>query len=131
MFSVSKKDVMPYEVANNIHINVTFEMSFSLVKYFRTVYTYFDLLSDVGGLTGMFFSIFAIIVSFWTYNSFDNLMVSKLFKMKRESVENADGSEKSRKFTDSSYLKMSHFPFCKELIIAWTPGCFVCCKLTR
>ena len=94
MFSVSKKDVMPYENPNNIHINVTFEMSFSLVKYFRTVYTYFDLLSDVGGLTGMFFSIFAIIVSFWTYNSFDNMMVSKLFKMKRESVENADGSEK-------------------------------------
>ena len=62
---------------------MTLEMDLNRIDYSRAVYTVFDLLSDVGGLTGMFASIFAIALGIWNFNAFDNHMSTRLFKIKK------------------------------------------------
>ena len=59
-------------------------MDTGLMTYERTVYTLFDLLSDIGGLSGILISLFFLIVSTWNHNKFANMLVSKLFKIRGE-----------------------------------------------
>ena len=65
-------------------MSITIEMDTGLMTYERTVYTLFDLLSDIGGLSGILISLFFLIVSTWNHNKFANMLVSKLFKIRGE-----------------------------------------------
>ena len=53
------------------------------MNYERKVYTIIDMLSDIGGLTGIIATMFGIMNATWNYNAFDNFMVSRLFKIKK------------------------------------------------
>ena len=55
-------------------------MNLTVQQYERTLYTFFDFLSEVGGLSGMLYTLFAMIVMFWNGNKFDNFMAYRLFK---------------------------------------------------
>ena len=59
---------MPYEWDDSNWLSVTIEMDLSRVDYSRTRYTAFDLLSDVGGLSGMLASIFSVFMAAWNFN---------------------------------------------------------------
>ena len=72
---------LPYEEPTNVWQAVTFEMDLSVLQIERQVYTVFDMLSDVGGLTGIVAILFQLVTSLWNFNSFDNFMVSRLFKI--------------------------------------------------
>ena len=87
LFSV--KEIIPrsYEEPNNIWQAITFEMDLNVLQIERKVYTLFDMLSDVGGLTGILAIICQTICSLWNFNSFDNFMVSRLFKIKKPANE--------------------------------------------
>ena len=76
--------MLPYEKDDLIHVSITLEVNLNAVNYSRSRYTAFDLLSDVGGLSGMFASIFAVIMIVWNYNALDYLIVSHLFKMQSD-----------------------------------------------
>ena len=39
----------------------------------------FDMLSEIGGLSGILVSTFAIMTSIWNYLAYDNYLVSRLF----------------------------------------------------
>ena len=84
LFSLMKKDSLPYEKDDRVQISVTVEMDLSLQSYERKLYTLFDLLSDVGGLSGILVTIFGLLIALWNYNYFDNMMVSGLFKIKNK-----------------------------------------------
>ena len=58
-------------------------MDLNVFELERTTYTYFDFLSDVGGLSGIVITFFAAFLSFWNHNSFDNLMATSLYKIKK------------------------------------------------
>ena len=45
------------------------------------------MLSEIGGLTALLQIFFAPIVAAWTFQSFDDLMVSRLFKIKKPAEE--------------------------------------------
>ena len=83
LFKLNQHNVLPYEKPDDVWISVTIEMDLSLIAYERTLYTFFELLSDVGGLSGILVTIFTVIVSIWNFNSFENIMVSNLFKMRK------------------------------------------------
>ena len=83
MFTLKKKELFPYEAFDNIWVSVTVEMDLSLLTYERTIFTLFDMLSDIGGLSGILMTTFGIITAIWNYNAFDNMMVSLLFKIKK------------------------------------------------
>ena len=50
------------------------------------MYTLFDTLSDVGGLSGILMTIFALFMTAWNFNQFDNMMAKYLFKIKSKSA---------------------------------------------
>ena len=51
---------LPY--INSFWNSITYEMSLSRLSYTRTVYSYLDLLRDIGGLFSAIAPVFAIIV---------------------------------------------------------------------
>ena len=82
-------------------MSVTIEMDLDQINYSRSRYTAFDLLADVGGLSGMFASIFAVLMGVWNFNALDAYLVSNLFKIKGQvDVESGDDfkEEKIRNF---------------------------------
>ena len=67
---------IPYEKFDNTWTAISIEMELDLVVIERSRYTFLDLLSDVGGLSGMVASIFAVFMTFWNYQSYDYFLVS-------------------------------------------------------
>ena len=60
---MNRMDSLPYEEDDDTWIMVTVEMDPNLMKYERTIYTFFDLLSDLGGLNGILMTIAGIIIA--------------------------------------------------------------------
>ena len=52
----------------------------------RTGYTVLDILSDVGGLQGIFVTVIFLFLSVLNHNDLDNYLVSKLFKSETVSM---------------------------------------------
>ena len=67
--------VSPYSVAG-----IGFQMNLDQTVVSRSVYTFLDVLSDVGGLESIIISFIATILSILNYNNFDSHLVSHLFK---------------------------------------------------
>ena len=53
LFTIKKHEVLPYEYTNNAHISVRVERNPNVIRVERNIFNAFDLLSDVGGLTGI------------------------------------------------------------------------------
>ena len=87
LFKINQLVPLPYEDNDNVWISVTIEMDLNVMHYERKVYTIFDMLSDVGGLSGILTTIFWVLSAIWNYQAFDNFMVSRLFKMRKPSEE--------------------------------------------
>ena len=75
---------MPYESNDNTWVNVSIEMNLDRMEYSRSLYTAFDLLADVGGLSGMFIQVFFFFVQAWNFNALDKHMVARLFRIKKK-----------------------------------------------
>ena len=95
LFSFKKMELMPYEKFDDIWISVTIEMDLSLLTYERTVFTFFEMLSDIGGLSGILMTTFGALTAIWNYNAFDNMMVSYLFNVKKTQAELDRDSEQA------------------------------------
>ena len=76
-------DAMPYEKFDSTWISVTVEKDLRLTTYARGMYTLFDMLSDIGGLSGIFMTFFGVLAALWNFKTFDNMMVTSLFKVKK------------------------------------------------
>lgn len=128
LFRLEEQKSLPYEKFDNTWVSVTIEMNLNLMHYERNVYTIFDMLSDVGGLSGLFVSCFAMFAGVWNYNSFDNFMVSRLFKIKKpkEEIEEDMGF-----YSQSDYIKIGRCPFFMEYLQSWLPKCCHCFCLKR
>ena len=63
LFSMNRRDSLPYEEDDDTWIMVTVEMDPNLTMYERSVYTFFDLLSDLGGLNGILMTFAGLILA--------------------------------------------------------------------
>ena len=61
-------------------LELEFAMSLDLQKESRSVYTFFDVLGNVGGLSGILFSVAAAINNALNFNSSENRLVKELYK---------------------------------------------------
>ena len=75
---------MPYEFSDNVWLSITFEMSLDLIEYEREVYTFLMMLSDIGGLAGALVTLLSLFMALWNFKAFDNYLVSKLYRVRRE-----------------------------------------------
>ena len=53
LFKLNEQRVLPYEEKDNVWVRVTIEMDLDAMEVSRHRYTAFDLLADVGGLSGI------------------------------------------------------------------------------
>ena len=51
----------------------------------RVGYTSLDLMSDVGGFFGLLIMFGSVTAKIWNFNSLDNFLVSRLYKIKKPS----------------------------------------------
>ena len=68
-------------------------MNLDVLWYERQVYTFFDMLSDVGGLMGIIATTFNFVISLWTFEYFQDYMISRLFKIKKLDADIKPGME--------------------------------------
>ena len=68
MFDLEMMPTMPYEFKDNVWVSVTIERDLTLTQHERFIYTFFDYLSDLGGLSGILLILFAYLSSIWSYN---------------------------------------------------------------
>ena len=115
LFTLNKKEILPYEFKDQVWISVTIEMDLILKTYERTGYTLFDLLSDIGGLSGILMTFFTSFMAIWNYNSLDNLLVQSLFKTNKEDKER-NGEFIKNSAENVEYIKLSNYPNCKDLL---------------
>ena len=55
-------------------------MNFDLKTVNRSVYNFFNLLGDVGGLYGLFFSLLAALNGFLNFQNPENFLVQQLYR---------------------------------------------------
>ena len=132
MFRLEKSNTRSYENSDRtIWVSVAVEMSLSINKVSRSVYTMFDMLSDIGGLLGILVSVFAIMAGIWNYLAYDNFLVSRLFRVRRQSKPSKSAAVfDSPSFAQSSPIKVSLIPNFKEWFWAVCP-CIHVCKRSR
>ena len=82
-FDLKEKPIMPYEKKDDVWFSVTVERDLDLIQHERFIYTFFDFLSDIGGLSGMLFTILATASAMINYKAFDKYMATRLFKIKK------------------------------------------------
>ena len=75
---------------DNVWASVTFEVDLDMITYERKVYTVLDMLSDVGGLFEFLICFFAFLSWIWNYQSIENYLASRLFKIKKDSEVEED-----------------------------------------
>ena len=61
---------------DNVHFRISYERDLNLRVVERTTYGILDMLGDVGGVSGMFFSIGLFLVNILQFQAFENYMVS-------------------------------------------------------
>ena len=124
LFTVVQLANLPYEWPDNVHLMLTIEVDLSLLVYERTIYTMFEMLSDVGGLSGIFMSIFSVFIAVWNFNTLDNFMVSRLYKVQKT-------PSKSTKPYDADFFPTrSYLPNVRDLMFAISAG-GCCCRWCR
>ena len=84
------------------------ERDLHVMHYERNELTFFDALSDIGGLKSILVTIFSLLTATWNYNAFDNFIISRLYKIMKpeDEFESADDH-----FNKSKYIKLGKFPF--------------------
>jgi hypothetical protein len=72
------------EGGNNLSVGmITFGLAPDIVNHKRNVYTYLDLLGDIGGLQGILISILSLLMSFlnlFMSNPLQTFLIERLFK---------------------------------------------------
>ena len=104
-------------------MDITIEMNLSESVIARAGYNLLDYLSAIGGMQAMLMSCVAYFLAIWNYNSFENFMVTRLFRMRKKNAEKIENPWKR-----SSYVKPGFFANITDYICAWVPTLLRSCK---
>ena len=78
-FTIEKVETETRTSARSTRLQMSFTMSRNLIQIERTVYNVFLLLSDVGGLIGLLFSLSAGLLKLLNFESMENGLVGELY----------------------------------------------------
>ena len=90
LFDWTPLNSIAYDFDDNVQAAISIEVDPNLNSYDRHVYTYIDLLSDVGGIQGIIVYMFAILIAALNTNKLSNFIVNRLYKVKSLSTLMAD-----------------------------------------
>ena len=67
-------------------MDIIIEYNMNQIVIARDSYKFLDLLSDLGGMQGILFSLIGYFIAFWNYNMLDNFMVTRLYKIEKPKI---------------------------------------------
>ena len=70
-------------------------------------------------------------VGLWNYNNFDNIMVSKLYRMKADGGEDLSQQSSEKAYKSSEAFVPARMPNCDDLLRSCLPSCLFCYKPSR
>ena len=70
-------------------------------------------------------------VGLWNYNNFDNIMVSKLYRMKVDGGEELSKQSSEKAYKNSEAFVPARMPNCDDLLRSCLPSCLFCYKQSR
>ena len=104
IFKIDQKSTFSYEKDYQAQMDLTIEYNLNQTIIARDGYTYFDILSDVGGMQSILMSFIAIFISVWNHNMLDNFLVSRLYKVKKTKSQHQKRDYDSESSDDSANL---------------------------
>ena len=112
-FSVNEESFQTRTPNRLCRLGIQFQMSIDQHVEDRSVFTFFDLLGNVGGFAGVLASIAAVINNFFNYQRGENQLVTQLYKTSSD---------------DTDSLNTEQSPT-REYILGCLPSCFIsdCC----
>ena len=84
----------PMEYGTLPQFGVVFEMNHNLKTYQRTIYSFLEWLSEIGGLYGALYAIFSVVLKLIQYRAIDYFIVGQLYS-RDQVVGDSEPSEKS------------------------------------
>ena len=78
-FSVESSTTKPYELEDLVPFMIRYQMSSDLITYQRVVYSFLDLLGDIGGLNEAIIAICSLFLFFLQRDPVSSVLVSKLY----------------------------------------------------
>ena len=128
-FKLNEIQTKSYEADTETLMDITFERSLDLLVIARAGYTVLDLISDIGGILGILMSAAGTFLFAWCYNSFDNYMVTKLYRVADSQM--AEDDETKGASAGHKNLKKEPWRDLKEFLKSITPSCLWCCGQSR
>ena len=119
LFQLEKMPALPYEKDDNVQISVTIQRNLDKKQLYRFSYTFFDFLSDIGGLINILLIAISSFVFAFNTHRFDNIMVGKLFKEKDEG-DGRDGEKEDKAWKP---MQPSRIPKYQDLLAGFLPCC--------
>ena len=96
------KGFRPIEFDNLNQFGVTYEVNLDMTSYQRTVYSFLEWLSDLGGLSSALVIVQGVILKILMYQALDYFMVSQLYnRRKLDPGENKVVDESTSKDVES------------------------------
>ena len=86
-YTVVKKPSRELPYRNNFQNSITLEPNLNRLVYYRRVYSFLDLLADLGGLAGALRIVCSLLISVFSYYSAYQFMMSELFVQSLENKE--------------------------------------------
>ena len=68
VFSLEHTTTLPTTLKKNEQLIIMIEMGSNMLEISRDIYTFLDLLSDIGGIQGIFISFGAFFFAYWEQN---------------------------------------------------------------
>ena len=101
-FILNEKPSRPSNIDLNMISQIDIEMDLDLIEISRTNFTFFDALSDIGGIQSVLSSLFSILLVVLNYEHLENYMASRLYKLKK--VDGHDRAKYKRHFDRSDFF---------------------------
>ena len=106
IFDLEPLPMRSYEKDYDTVMEISIERDLDLYVISREGYTLLDFFSDLGGMQGLLLTFFGLILNIWNYNYLEDFMVTRLFRLEKNSVQKAP---------DSRFFKHSEFMFSFKL----------------
>ena len=95
IFHIIPHQIRPYEHFNNVHFSIAYEFDLNQYVISREVYNTLDWLGDVGGLKEALNVIGVVLLGLINFKSYDNFMVSKMYRVQTETKKKPERKKKS------------------------------------
>ena len=103
VFTFKEQPNQSQEKKDGTQFEISFERDLDLQIYSRSGYTLLDLIANVGGLRTIMAFVIGQFINYWSFNSPQNYMVSRLFTYKRKDKDSGAKDQETKKINGATF----------------------------